>query len=135
MSKKPLYMQRRGASLEARTVSDLELLEAHPEGVDLEVNIKRRRSHPQLKKYWAGLSRIVKATEKWPTAKHLHDAIKLELGYVTPVYKFNGTRIYMPDSIALDEMDQAEFNEFFERATKLLIETFGIDPTRMDDAA
>lgn len=100
------------------------------------VEVKKPRSVIMNGMYWAQLQQIVDSgAVKFPTAEHLHDAIKAELGYVTPVYRFDGSVDLVPDSTAFEKMTQAEFNAFYERAMEMVQTHLGIDVSQLRKAA
>lgn len=116
-----------GGKLCPVTPYDLELLEDLPHGKDMEVTCKQpRRSHPQLRAYWAGLRRIVQSTDKYPDEVHLHRALKTTLGYVEQTIDLYGRVSIQADSIALDEMEPSEFNTYLNRAERACLEAFGM---------
>lgn len=123
-----LFMRTCAGSLVPVSAQDAEMVDALPRNVDLEINAKhRKRSVPQLRAYWAGLHELVKATEAYPTAEHMHEAIKFHLGYVKPLVTVTGQKIYVPDSAAFDSMDASEFKTFLDRAQKLCLEQWQYD--------
>lgn len=125
----PLILRRTERGLEPRTRQAHDLLAQYALHSDVEVSVKKRRSLPQLRLYWRMLQNIIDATGGvYPTAEKLHDAIKLELGYVTPLRLMNSQVVYVPDSIALAKMDSAQFKLFFDQAVELLARTYGFDP-------
>jgi hypothetical protein len=82
------------------------------------------------------LSYVVEATECAANSETLHSAIKLELGYGTPVKLRNGMMVLVPGSIAFESMDEPTFNGFFGRAQEWIAKTYGIDPLSfMEQAA
>lgn len=101
----------------------------------VQVSIRKRRSNPQNDLYWAMLDRVVDATGAYPTSDHLHDALKHELGYTTPVKMFDGTIIFFPDSTAFGKMDAAQFRTFFDAAAAKLAEIYGFDPVPQESEA
>ena len=123
-----LFMRVAHGGLVPSSPYDAELFSALPKGVDLEIVAKhRKRSLPQLRAYWAGLHATVKATECYPSAEHLHEAIKFHLGYTKPLKTVTGQTVHVPDSAAFDAMDANEFKTFLDRAQKLCLETYGLD--------
>jgi hypothetical protein len=102
-------------------------------GEDVEVTIKKRRSLPQLRRYWKMLHDVVEATDDYPSAEHLHTAIKYRLNYTVPFKTFSHEMYFLPDSAAFSKMTAAEFRVFFDRAVKLLAEQYGIDPLAIGD--
>jgi hypothetical protein len=126
--KPPLILWRTQRGLEARSRQAADILAVYPLNEAVEVTVRRRRSPERLAAYWAGLSRLVEATECYPSAEHLHDGIKMDLGYTTPVRSLTGAITYVPDSVAISAMDEPAFVAFFDRVRKRIIEVYGVDP-------
>lgn len=124
----PLVLRRTERGLEPRSRLAADILSQYAIGGDVEITIRKRRSHPQLRRYWVMLQQVVEATGAYPTAETLHEALKLDLGYVTPMKLFDGTLVYVPNSTAMSQMDAAQFSRFFERAAARLAELCGFDP-------
>jgi hypothetical protein len=100
------------------------------------VEVKRPRSVQHNALYWSQLHEIVASgATKYPTAEHLHDAIKAEMGYVSPVYRLDGSVVFVPDSTAFEKMTQKDFNAFYERAIELIQTHLGIDVSQLERAA
>ena len=115
--------------LAAASAFDVEELERFPVGAEFDLVPASPRSLSQLRLYWAVLSKAVAATGRWPTREKLHDAIKVDLGRVEPTYNLRGNIVGMkPDSIAISEMSQQEFQAYFNEAMALLAEVLGYDP-------
>lgn len=129
----PLVLRRTDRGLEPRSRLATDILEKYPVHSDLEVTIKRKRSHPQLRLYWLMLHKVVEATDAFPNAEKLHDALKFDLGFVTPVKLLDGRIVYMPDSAAMNSMDADEFRRFFDKAMARLAEVCGFDPLEAID--
>ena len=115
-----------GSALYPVSAADEEILQGLSKTQDVEVTFKYRRIPEQLRAYWWFLSYVVEATEAYPTAEHLHEAIKFALGYVKQMVTLAGEIIVVPDSVALSAMDGQEFTEYFKKAEKLIAERFGI---------
>ena len=126
--KRPLVLRRTERGLEPRSRFAADALAQYALHSDVEITIKKRRSAPQLKRYWVMIHEVVEATGAWPTAEHAHDAIKLALGYATPITLMDGTTALIPDSAAMSRMDAAQFSQFFDSAAALIAERFGFDP-------
>lgn len=126
--KAAIIMRRKGSALWPASAFDDEMICALSQGVDIEVSLKQRRSLPQMRQYWVMLANVVEATEAYPTAEHMHEALKVDMGYTVPVKTPRGTVFHMPDSIAFARMGPVEFKGFFDRAIRLISETYGIDP-------
>lgn len=124
----PLILRRTERGLEPRTRQAADLLAGYALHSDVEVSIKKRRSLPQLRLYWSMLHNVIEATGAYPDAEHLHDAIKMELGFTAPMKLMSGEVVWMPDSVALAKMDAKQFKAFFDQAAELLARTYGFDP-------
>jgi len=136
-----IYCQRSGSKLEPVSQMDEEKLLEIPEHREVTVRIVRKRSLPQHRLYWALLNMVMENLpepepgKQWPfmSTDQLHEAIKIELGFMRPIKTIKGDTIYVPDSIAFDRCDQECFQKFFERALDLISTTFlhGGDPYDM----
>lgn len=85
--------------------------------------------------YWVGLGVAVKATEAWPTPKHLHDDLKRLCGY-TDVYHnpLTGRDEVRVQSTAFDKMSESEFAAYFKLAQAKFIARMGFDAWAREDA-
>jgi hypothetical protein len=131
---KPVYaFIRQGNTLRPELDLDLRSLDGVANGQRVRIEVKEFRNVGRLRLYWQVLHRIVAATDCAPTAEHLHQAIKLELGFATPVRLSNNMKVLVPDSVSFEGMDEASFVAFFDRAIEFLASTYGIDPLEFYD--
>lgn len=115
---------------------DAETLAQFPPGTEFDLVCRTRRSGPHHRTYWRALAKAVEATGRWKTAKVLHVALKIETGRIEPVINMRGQIVGMqPDSIAFDEMTQAEFRAYFDDAMAALSEALGYDALAWMEAA
>jgi hypothetical protein len=131
----PIILRRTERGLEPRSRLAADALAQYALHSDVEISIKKRRSAPQLRLYWAMLHNVVEATGAFPDAERLHEALKLDLGFVTPMKLLDGRTVYVPDSAAMSRMDAAEFRRFFDAVVKRLAEVCGFDPLAHEAAA
>ena len=124
---RPVYAIRTKSGIEPEFREDLDEFERYPVGARVRVKITQPRSVPKHRLYWQALSKFVEATDASYSAETLHTAIKLKLGYVVQI-KMAGKIHEVPDSISFNKMDEASFNEFFDKAMALLAEVGGFDP-------
>ena len=127
-----VIMRRKGSYLFPVSPFDDEVLCGVEAGKDVEVTFKQRRSVPQMRLYWVMLAGVVAATECHASAERLHDALKFAMGYTTPLKLMDGQIVMVPDSIAFSRMGPDEFKGFFDRAARLIGETYGIDPLALE---
>ncbi|KGM44459.1 hypothetical protein JY97_00475 [Alkalispirochaeta odontotermitis] len=108
---------------------DAEAIAADPKGTEYDLVKRSKRNWPHLKKYWKCLHMVVANDDRWPTASHLHDDLKLACGYVRQCLNFEtGELSQVVDSIAFDKMTQPEFEEYYNRAFAKLASVIGYDP-------
>ena len=105
-------------------------IERFPMGRDILCTLKKARSNPNLRHYFACLHAFSQATGKAP-ARVLHELLKMECGLVTPVSTQSGGLKLVPDSVAFDRLSEAEFIDYKKRAFDALRINFGIDPTTL----
>lgn len=117
-----------GGALSPVSVWDAELLADLPNGTEFDLVRRSKRSAAHNSMYWAQLGLIVKATDGFATADHMHEWLKLRLGYIRAILSPDGKIAGMTvDSAAFDKMDQAAFGVFYEKACALIAEEMGID--------
>lgn len=125
--KRPIRVIRKGRSLVPYGAADLDAFTAIKEGEPVEITIKQRRSLPQLQSYWCMLQKVVEATDAFPSAERLHEALKMDLGITTPLKTLAGDVYLVPDSVAFNKMSAADFRAFFAAAEKRIAEVYHID--------
>jgi hypothetical protein len=91
----------------------------------------RRQSQNRL--YWAGLGFLVKNFDeedekRWPTSRHLHDAMLDALGYKYKLWRIDGTFKVEVDSVAFEKMDDADFDDLFEKVRAIVFRLWGWNP-------
>ena len=124
----PIVRKDSNGRLTAVAAYDAEMLGDDPIGAEYDLVRRNKRTLPLLRTYWMALHRVVKATDRWPTAEHLHDELKLICGFRRQVVDMEtGEIAVVVDSIAFEAMDQAEFKNFFDRATDKLSDAVGYD--------
>jgi hypothetical protein len=111
----PILMARRGPFLAPLAPLDAEQLERFPAGAALKVKITQPRNVGRHRLYWAALQLVRDNMDEPPPLDHLHEAVKVRLGYVRTIRFSNGETARIPDSIAFDKMTEAEHREFFDR--------------------
>ena len=116
------------------TAMDAEEINGFTNGTEFDLVKRSNRSIKHMKKYWAVLGAAIKSTGISPTQAHLHRDLKLATGYTEKVQnRATGEIHVIPDSIALESMNQPEFNEFFKVTMAMLADWVGYDPLRFMD--
>lgn len=126
----PIYVMRQGDFLRPEYEADAEWIRRHPTGTRIKVSLHTGRSPARLGFYWSMLSRLVRATDCAPTPEALHEAIKLELGFVQRV-RVKGMTVLVPGSVAFGKMTEAEFGEYLERAIEWIAANYGVTPDQL----
>lgn len=101
-----------------------------PMGRPLHCSLRRARSNPNLRHYFACLTRLAEALGL-PNKDPLHEMLKLECGLVTPIRMLNGDIKLMPASVAMDKLEESAFIDFKRRAFDACHVNFGVDPTTL----
>jgi hypothetical protein len=108
-------------------------------GKDYNLSLTGARKRGNLNLYWAGLATLVdnlggRDKQRWPTSRHLHDTMLLALGFTHRLYRLDPKSIDgvgwidIPDSIAIDNMDEDEFAQLFETIRGAVVKRWGWDP-------
>ena len=124
----PIVRMERGRLVPA-SAYDAEALAALPDGTEFDARPRTKRSLPQHRLYWQALTRAVEATGRWQSPEALHTAIKVELGYVEPIFGLDGkVKGMIPESTSFAKMPAHEFRDFMDRAMQALGAAIGADP-------
>ena len=125
----PIIVKRTARGLSPVSAYDDERLGADAQGTEYDLIKRSRRSLPQHRLYWQALAGVVAATSLWATPEHLHDDLKLTLGYTRKsVNLTTGEVVLAVDSTAFDAMNGDEFKVYFDKAMALIAEHIGCDP-------
>jgi hypothetical protein len=101
-----------------------EVLRKLKNGSLVQVEIKQPRNVGHHRKYWALVSLVADNTDRYPDAETVHEAIKIAVGLRTEITMPDGSKGYIPGSIAFNKMDQGEFNVFFDRVCDAVAKHF-----------
>lgn len=97
-----------------------ELVAALPQGKPVPIRILGERSREQLALYWQILGQVVAAQGRWRTAEELHLALKVATGRIDVVQLLDGRLVKVPESVAVDQMSQDEFQAYFNDAMRIV---------------
>jgi len=116
-----LYMRRRLGGLFPTDAMSEEALEALPEDKTVKAVVTMPRNVEHHRKFFALLAAVFPHQDQWPTLDALLVGVKVALGYGETVFLNNGRVVLVPGSISFAKMDQRAFEEFYERAVKLVL--------------
>lgn len=95
-------------------------------GQQVRVEVTRLRSPDQLKLWWALVDLAFSHQSYYATKEDFADAIKCALGHCHVITMPDGRIVQRPKSIALGNMKQADFQQFFDATEKLLAEKMSV---------
>ena len=127
-TKHTLMMKKRLGVLVPLTARDAEMMDRIKEGEVFITTPTTQRSNRQNGMYWAMLTNIVVATQRWPTPDHLHDLLLRSCGYIELRQDFNGKFYVATDSTRFSEMKPHDFNRYMDVALEKLRNILGFDP-------
>lgn len=122
------YAIRTSKGIVPEYAMDADKMEDLPFGKRLKVSVSLPRNRKRDGLYWAVLREVCRATERWPTDKHLHEDLLITLGYWTKLVSLSGDIRLVRDSTAHDKMSDSEFAAYFNRAMALLSQELHFDP-------
>lgn len=123
----PLRMTVESGKLAPADPYTAERLDSFRSGTTMMVQPVVDSQSPKRKKYWAILARVVKdCPSPWHTVKEASNALKIALGVTDDGRTVGGGVIRYPAS--LNELQEPEFEEFYEGAMLLLHRITGVDP-------
>lgn len=125
----PLRMVVEGGRLAPASAYDAERLDTYKNGSVLQVSLWQGRNAKLSRKYWAILHRVVADLPcPWQSAEEASDALKLALGITEAGKTIHDKWFIRPGSVSFASMDEAKFQDFFEKAMAVLEKVTGVDP-------
>lgn len=96
------------------------------QGEIVEVTIKRKRHVRRFRLFWATMSKVHENVDhlRYPTVEDLVASFKIMAGVRTPLILPDGTRAFVPGSIAFHKMTEGEFQAFMDRCFAIIREHF-----------
>lgn len=94
--------------------------------------LQDQRNWQHLQKYWVMLETVVENQERFRTKEELHEAIKWELGIVETRRTMQGQFYQVVGSVAMNKMEQEQFNRFYSDAINLIIKYILIGTTEQE---
>jgi len=90
----------------------------------------KKRNPKFHRKAFALFGLVLENQDKYDTIDTLMTEIKLQLGHYEEHVTLGGKLIYKPKSIAFDQMDENDFNEFMQNAINVILKFFCIGMDR-----
>ncbi|MEL7452435.1 MAG: DUF1367 family protein [Pseudomonadota bacterium] len=117
-----LWIKRRLDHLVPANTQAHEAMEGLPQDEWYLATIRRPRNLGHHKKYMALLQVVYPHQDTWPTFTSFRKALACALGHGLVVKSKDGREIMDADSISFAKMDQDEFQQFYDRAIRLICE-------------
>ncbi len=111
------------------------LINSIRQGELVEADIRRPRNLQHHRKFFALLRVVFENQEYYSSTDHLLAACKHATGHVDVIRTKRG-QITIPKSISFAKMDQAEFNDFYDRVVTWVVTEVipGLDREDLEDA-
>ena len=116
-----LIMRRTLTGLRPTDAIGGEALERVPLNEDVKVEITRPRRIKFHRKFFALLNAVFAHQSTYATMNTFRAAIEVALGFGETIKLPDGRTIIIPKSISFASLDQAEFEQLFDRAVELIV--------------
>ncbi len=93
-------------------------------GEEYMVEVKKKRSVGNHRRFWAFLKIVFDMQELYDTKEDLRTEIKLRCGHYEEHLNVKGDIMYIPKSMSFEDMDEVEFKEFFNKAIDVALRYF-----------
>lgn len=120
-----IYLKRVGNSLVPDGQEAIEAISKLPFGKPLRADVKRDRSGPHHRLFYALASRIASAVGT--ETETVVDLLKVSTGHCTWVQTKSHGRIPIPKSISFRAMDQLQFRAFFDACLDTVYREWAIE--------
>lgn len=116
-----VLLMRENNHLSAAEPWSMEVIEAMKNGEIVTAKITRTRNGKHHRKFFVLIGEVFKNQERYPTMEHLLDAIKIATGHYEMIHITKTKQVYKPKSIAFANMDQAAFEQFYDKVVTLIV--------------
>jgi len=131
-----IELTKQGTLLIAESMDARDTLERIKNGQYVIAEIRVPRSIRQHRLYWGMLSLVFKNQNEpvlFGNIEHIHNAIKIALGYYQTLYDIEGKPIgIMPDKTDFTSMDRIAFSEMMEKSIELIVTKIIPNTKRVD---
>lgn len=115
-----------------KTLYDLKAIHSHMMGLIQKddaytVNIKRVRSFPKHKRFFAMVRDAYSNYDTDRTFDQFRSDLTMEAGYYEPCVDFSGNAYRRPESIVFENLDENEFQDLHSKVLDVIINHCGFD--------
>jgi hypothetical protein len=116
-----------GIILEPASAQDETAFESLRVGTQYKCDLRKARNPDHHRKGFALIKLILDSQEKYTNIEDLLTELKLKVGWYREHVRSNGELVYIPKSISFADMDQTEFEEFYERVMDIALQEYGLE--------
>lgn len=98
-----------------------EAMQGMRDGELVTAKITRTRNPGHHRKFFALLKVVFDAQERFATMEQLLNFVKIATGHCDVMEIIKGKPIYVPRSIGFARMDQAAFEQFYDKVVKMIL--------------
>lgn len=118
-----IYLQRRGDALIPLSVADHESLKRIRDGEIIHVEYKKPRNPLFHNKFMSLVRTVYENNDQYASIDALLNVFKVELGYYDTM-QWRSMEIRIPRSISFAQMDELEFQDFYDKAVTMALHRF-----------
>lgn len=96
-------------------------------GNEYKIDARKARNPDHHKKGFALINLIFDSQEKYQTMEQLLTELKLKVGWYTEHVRLSGELVLIPKSISFADMDQTQFETFYDRLIDVAIRDYGLE--------
>jgi hypothetical protein len=126
--KSEMILRRDGGTLRPDGDESWEVMDKIPHGSTVVVTVRKSRNPDHLKKYWALCAFAARFDTEYDDRHDIDEWLRLSVPWMRDEITLGDGRVRVKTkSISIDEMEQIEFDRFYERAVELLSMRLGKD--------
>ncbi len=123
--KKSIYLTKNSFNqLEATDMDGENYINKLKDGETVKATITKPRNPKHHRKFFSMLNMVFENQDKYEILEDLLTEVKLRTGHYKEHITVKGTVIYIPKSVAFDEMDQLEFESIYNKAISCCLKYF-----------
>lgn len=124
MKKSFYFVKNHLNQLEANDIEAEEFLSTIKTDEILRGTFTKPRNVKHHRKFWAMIGLVYQNQDKYEVKEVFITEIKLQCGLFEEHITLGGKMVFVPKSISFDEMDQFEFEKFYDKAVNVCLKHF-----------
>lgn len=129
MATSKIIVRRIGSSLHPVGAESIAAVERLKSSQSYVVTVRKSRNPDFLRRYWSICAVAADFGDEWDDREDVDHWVRMQIPWMREQYtaEDDGTVIVRLRSISCDDMDETEFDKFYERAMELISEKIGTD--------